>query len=146
MSVLGGFSEEALNAYQQAIVEEKELDFSESGTYDFARCVRPDGSAFGTKGKCLPPNKAAASTGASQKAAAASAREGKAVEDGFKKAGQWLKERDKAAGEAKRRRGAEQRETIKAVARTVEKGIRAVDGAARKRMGLPPANFNEDED
>lgn len=142
MSVLGGFSEEALNAYQQAIIEEKELDFSEGDTYDFARCVRPDGSAFGTRGKCLPPNKAAASTGA----AAASAREGKAVEDGFKKAGQWLKERDKAAGEAKRRRGAEQRGTIKAVARTVEKGIRAVDGAARKRMGLPPANFNEDED
>ena len=28
------------------------VEFSEGDTYDFTRCVRPDGSAYGTKGKC----------------------------------------------------------------------------------------------
>ena len=145
MSPLGGFSEDALLQYQQAIAEVKGTDFSEGLAYDFTQCVRPDGSGFGTRGKCSPPNKPAPSSN-SGRAAEQSAKVGKAVVGGVKKAGQFLKEKDKAAGEAKRSRGAEQRATVKAVADTVEKGIRAVDSAARKRMGLPAANFNEDED
>jgi hypothetical protein len=48
----GNFSEEALYAYAQLVTEHKGLDFAEGGVYDFARCVRPDGTAYGTKGKC----------------------------------------------------------------------------------------------
>ena len=52
MAHLGGFSEEALQLFQLA-ASEQGYDFSEEGeTYDFARCVRPDGSAYGTSGKC----------------------------------------------------------------------------------------------
>jgi hypothetical protein len=52
MSYQGGFSEEALSAYAQLVAEGKGVDFSEGGVYDFARCVRPDGTAYGTSGKC----------------------------------------------------------------------------------------------
>jgi len=60
MSALGGFSDNALQAYQEAIAEQKGLDFSEGNAYDFTQCVRPDGTGFGTKGACKPPNKPAA--------------------------------------------------------------------------------------
>jgi hypothetical protein len=56
----GGFSEEALEAYQQAIAESKGTDFAEGEFYDFTQCVRPDGTGFGTKGACKPPNRPAA--------------------------------------------------------------------------------------
>jgi hypothetical protein len=48
----GNFSEKALSAYAQLIAGSKGVDFAEGGVYDFARCVRPDGTAYGTKGKC----------------------------------------------------------------------------------------------
>jgi hypothetical protein len=32
--------------------EQGNVEFSEGGTYDFTRCVRPNGTAYGTKGKC----------------------------------------------------------------------------------------------
>ena len=48
----GGFTEEALAAYQKALAEGEGVEFSEGNTYDFTRCVRPDGSAYGTGGKC----------------------------------------------------------------------------------------------
>jgi hypothetical protein len=52
LTMLGGFSEEALQLFQLA-ASEQSYEFSEEGeTYDFARCVRPDGSAYGTGGKC----------------------------------------------------------------------------------------------
>jgi hypothetical protein len=52
MTNLGGFSEEALQLFQLA-ASEQSYEFSEEGeTYDFARCVRPDGTAYGTSGKC----------------------------------------------------------------------------------------------
>jgi hypothetical protein len=60
MSLLGGFSDDALQAYQELIAEQKSSDFSEGDAYDFTQCVRPDGSGFGTKGACKPPNKPAA--------------------------------------------------------------------------------------
>jgi hypothetical protein len=53
MTNLGGFSEEALQLFQLAASERGYDEFAEEGeTYDFARCVRPDGSAYGTGGKC----------------------------------------------------------------------------------------------
>ena len=30
----------------------KGVEFSEGDTYDFARCIMPDGSIYGTKGQC----------------------------------------------------------------------------------------------
>lgn len=48
----GGFSDESLEAYQQLLS-------SEGQVYDFARCIRPDGSFYGTKGKCKAPNRLA---------------------------------------------------------------------------------------
>ena len=49
----GGFSENSLDSYQSllsSLLDEEEV-------YDFARCVRPDGTFYGTRGKCMPPNK-----------------------------------------------------------------------------------------
>lgn len=48
----GYFSEEALLRFAQLAAQAQSSDFSEKGTYDFTRCVRPDGSAYGTGGKC----------------------------------------------------------------------------------------------
>jgi len=48
----GYFSEETLDKYASLAAEKLDLDFAEGGLYDFTRCVRPDGSAYGTGGKC----------------------------------------------------------------------------------------------
>jgi hypothetical protein len=52
MEPFGGFTPEALEAYQKAVAEKEGVEFSEEGTYDFTTCIRPDGSAYGTSGKC----------------------------------------------------------------------------------------------
>jgi hypothetical protein len=54
--MLGHFSEEAIEAFIQMSCDDKGLDYSE--TFDFARCQRPDGSFYGTRGMCKPPAKA----------------------------------------------------------------------------------------
>ena len=51
------------------VSESQGSDFSEGETYDFTRCMRPDGTSFGTKGKCAPPNRAAGPSQAEQEAA-----------------------------------------------------------------------------
>jgi len=48
----GNFSPESLDAFSRLAAEVTGTDFAEGETYDFARCVRPDGSAYGTRGKC----------------------------------------------------------------------------------------------
>jgi hypothetical protein len=48
----GYFSEETLKQFAQLAGEEFGTNFSEGDTYDFTRCVRPDGSAYGTRGAC----------------------------------------------------------------------------------------------
>lgn len=48
----GRISEEALELYSILVAEKQGLDFSEGETYDFARCMRPDGTYYGTRGKC----------------------------------------------------------------------------------------------
>ena len=51
--VKGYFNDQALEAYELLVADSKGFDFSEGeSTYDFTRCVRPDGSAYGTGGKC----------------------------------------------------------------------------------------------
>jgi hypothetical protein len=46
--MLGNFSSDALAAFQNLVAE----GLSEEEVFDFARCVRPDGSVYGTGGKC----------------------------------------------------------------------------------------------
>jgi hypothetical protein len=48
----GSFSEEALALYSQLAAEKAGLNFAEGDSYDFTRCVRPDGSTYGTSGRC----------------------------------------------------------------------------------------------
>ncbi len=48
----GFVSEEALAKYSSLAAEKLDLDFSEGEVYDFARCMRPDGSFYGTRGTC----------------------------------------------------------------------------------------------
>ena len=48
----GYFSEETLNNYARLAAEKLDTDFSEGDLYDFTTCIRPDGSAYGTGGKC----------------------------------------------------------------------------------------------
>lgn len=48
----GSFSPEALEAVEALVASTLPLNFSEGETYDFTRCVRPNGSAYGTGGKC----------------------------------------------------------------------------------------------
>ena len=53
----GGFTEEALAAYQKALAEREGTDFAEGDSYDFTTCIRPDGSAYGTGGQCRKGSK-----------------------------------------------------------------------------------------
>jgi hypothetical protein len=48
----GTFSEEALLQFANLASQTQSADFSEGETYDFTRCVKPDGKAYGTAGKC----------------------------------------------------------------------------------------------
>jgi hypothetical protein len=48
----GSFSKEALLRYSELVEQKQSVSFSEEVTYDFTRCVRPDGSSYGTGGKC----------------------------------------------------------------------------------------------
>ena len=48
----GYFSEETLNNYSRLAAEKLDVDFAEGDLYDFTTCIRPDGSAYGTGGKC----------------------------------------------------------------------------------------------
>jgi hypothetical protein len=48
----GYFSDETLNDYAHLNEGRLGVDFSEGDTYDFTRCIRQDGSAYGTRGKC----------------------------------------------------------------------------------------------
>ena len=49
----GSFSEEALQRFNAIVSELQDANYSESeDSYDFTRCVRPNGTAYGTGGKC----------------------------------------------------------------------------------------------
>jgi hypothetical protein len=66
----GGFTEEALAAYQKALAERQGTDFAESDSYDFTTCIRPDGSAYGTGGKCRKGTEGEAKSGEQSKVTA----------------------------------------------------------------------------
>ena len=48
----GSFSEAALEQFAQLAAQTQPEDFAESDAYDFTRCVRANGSAYGTRGEC----------------------------------------------------------------------------------------------
>jgi len=48
----GYFDEKSLEAYNLLIADREGVDFSEGEIYDFTRCVRADGSFYGTSGRC----------------------------------------------------------------------------------------------
>jgi hypothetical protein len=48
----GFVHEEALAEYSRLVAEKLNQDFAEGDVYDFGRCMRPDGSFYGTRGKC----------------------------------------------------------------------------------------------
>jgi hypothetical protein len=48
----GSFSLEALQAYEALVAETHPLNFSQGEVYDFTRCLRPDGTIYGSRGKC----------------------------------------------------------------------------------------------
>jgi hypothetical protein len=45
----GYFSDMALDSYRSLVIELQGADFAE-GAYDFTRCVKPDGTVYGTAG------------------------------------------------------------------------------------------------
>lgn len=69
-SPLGGFTAEALEAYQKALAEQEGTDFAEGDSYDFTTCIRPDGSAYGTGGKCRKGTEGEAKSGEQSKVTA----------------------------------------------------------------------------
>jgi hypothetical protein len=48
----GYFSDIALDSYRRLVIELQGADFAEGETYDFTRCVKPDGTVYGTAGQC----------------------------------------------------------------------------------------------
>ena len=48
----GYFSEKALERFAEMAAQVQPAEFAEGDTYDFTRCVRPNGTAYGTAGKC----------------------------------------------------------------------------------------------
>jgi hypothetical protein len=52
--MLGQFSEESLSSYASLVEEKVGPSFSkfEEDEYDFTRCMRPNGTYYGTRGKC----------------------------------------------------------------------------------------------
>jgi hypothetical protein len=61
----GYFSEEALELYANLAAEKAGIDFAEGEVYDFTRCMRSDGTFYGTAGKCRQGSE----TGAKEKEA-----------------------------------------------------------------------------
>jgi hypothetical protein len=48
----GYFSDIALDSYRSLVSELQGANFAEGEVYDFTRCVRPDGTIYGSRGKC----------------------------------------------------------------------------------------------
>ena len=48
----GSFNEKSLLAYAELVAEKTDVDFAEGEVYDFTRCMRADGSFYGTSGRC----------------------------------------------------------------------------------------------
>lgn len=50
--MVGHFSSESMELFSLLASQTISEQFSEAATYDFTRCVRTDGSAYGASGQC----------------------------------------------------------------------------------------------
>jgi hypothetical protein len=48
----GYFDEKSLETYNVLVANKAGVDFSEGEVYDFTRCLKPSGKAYGTDGQC----------------------------------------------------------------------------------------------
>jgi hypothetical protein len=128
LTMLGGFSEEALQLFQHALVE-KYYEFSEDGeVYDFTRCQRADGSFYGTSGRCKSGSEAGAK-----------AREATKTTGGRKRretvdAKNQAKADRKAAGVAKRSATAGRARLLKEELDKVKDKMRGADSETQNRL------------
>ena len=99
----GSFSEESLQKFAELAAQSRYVEFSEGGIHDFTRCIRPDGSAYGTKGKCRKgTEEAKAAAPKKEKKPAKPAKPGKPVSDAVSKDLTKLKEKIAAKTGAKK--------------------------------------------
>ena len=138
----GSFSEEALEQFAQLANQTQAADFAEGDLYDFTRCVRPDGSAYGTRGKCRKGSEA----GPAEKREGTGARGGReAVEKARtegQKGGALRTARaagKKAALEAARAEGGTKISANNARARLLREELEKVK---EKMRGAPPEEQN----
>jgi hypothetical protein len=126
--MLGGFSEEALQLFQLA-ASEQSYEFSEGDeVYDFTRCMRPDGSFYGTSGTCKKGSAAGAKEKEAPKTAGGRKRrataEGKAADAAARK----------AAGGAKRSATAGRARLLKEELDKVKDKMRGADSETQNRL------------
>lgn len=131
----GEISEEALLKYSELAAEKLGVDFAEGeDMYDFARCMRPNGTYYGTRGKCRQGSEA----GPAEKkegTGARGAREGAAAAKAAgKKGGELLKARaegKKAALAASRTEGGNKISAKNARARLLKEELEKVKDKMR---------------
>ncbi len=128
LAMLGGFSEEALQLFQLA-ASEQSYEFSEGGeTYDFTRCMRADGSFYGTRGSCKKGSAAGAKEKEAPKTEGGRKRrataEGKAADSAARK----------AAGGAKRSASAGRARLLKEELDKVKDKMRGADSETQNRL------------
>lgn len=128
MSILGGFSDEAFDEYQRLAAEKAGVDFSEGEVYDFTRCMRSDGSFYGTRGSCRKGSQAGAkekeepkTEGGKKRRATVEAKNAAAAER-------------KAAGSAKRSEHARRTRLFKEELEKVRGQMRGADDNTRNRL------------
>jgi hypothetical protein len=139
----GEISEEALLKYSELAAEKLGVDFAEGeDMYDFARCMRPNGTYYGTRGKCRQGSEA----GPAEKkegTGARGAREGAAAAKAAgKKGGELLKDRaegKKAALAASRTEGGKKISAKNARARLLKEELEKVK---EKMRGASPDEQN----
>lgn len=99
----GSFSEEALQLFEVLVRNLDSEDYAEVvNTYDFTRCVRADGSAYGTRGSCRKGTEEAKSAEAPAKKARTSRMGSKDLDAPARAAGVRAKQASKTLKEAVR--------------------------------------------
>jgi hypothetical protein len=124
----GSFSEEALAQFQELCAQNQSSDFSEGETYDFTRCMRRDGTFYGTSGSCKTGSQAGAKEKKAPKTEGGRKRSATAA---TKAAG--AAER-KAAGGAKRSDASRRARLLKDELEKVRERMRGADSETQNRL------------
>jgi hypothetical protein len=108
--------------------EQENVEFSEGETYDFTRCMRPNGTFYGTRGSCKKGSEAGAKEAEAPKTAGGKKRrataEGKATDSAARK----------AAGAAKRSASAGRARLLKEELEKVKDKMRGADSETQNRL------------